>query len=142
MNTQSLSCVQLCEPMECSPPGSSAYGIFQARILDWVAISSSRIKNLNIMCQLYALIHFIKKQQFHSHPSLSQCHGFNVHNKYIQMCMYKSSNILVSHNSRIKIKIAFCIYHSASYSSSCLFLQDLNSFRISHYFLFSVKVFY
>ena len=28
--------------MDCSPPGSSVHGIFQARILEWVAISSSR----------------------------------------------------------------------------------------------------
>ena len=28
-----------CNPMDCSPPGSSVYGIFQARILEWVAIS-------------------------------------------------------------------------------------------------------
>ena len=32
----------LCEPMDCSPPGSFAHGIFQARILEWVAISFSR----------------------------------------------------------------------------------------------------
>ena len=30
-----------CDPMDCSPPGSSVHGIFQARILEWVAISSS-----------------------------------------------------------------------------------------------------
>ena len=36
------SCPTLCDPMDCSPPGSSACGIFQARILEWVAISSSR----------------------------------------------------------------------------------------------------
>ena len=35
-------CPALCEPMDCSPPGSSVRGIFQARILEWVAISSSR----------------------------------------------------------------------------------------------------
>jgi len=29
--------------MDCSPPGSSAHGIFQARILEWVAISFSRV---------------------------------------------------------------------------------------------------
>ena len=29
----------LCEPMDCSPSDSSVYGIFQARILEWVAIS-------------------------------------------------------------------------------------------------------
>ena len=32
----------LCEPMYCSPPGSSVHGILQSRILEWVAISSSR----------------------------------------------------------------------------------------------------
>ena len=31
-----------CDPMECSPPGLSVHGIFQARILEWVAISSTR----------------------------------------------------------------------------------------------------
>ena len=32
----------LCDPMDHSPPGSSARGVFQARILEWVAISCSR----------------------------------------------------------------------------------------------------
>ena len=36
------SCLTLCDPMNCSPPGSSILGIFQARILEWVAISFSR----------------------------------------------------------------------------------------------------
>ena len=36
------SCLILCNPMDCSPPRSSVYGISQARILEWVAISSSR----------------------------------------------------------------------------------------------------
>ena len=35
-------CPTLCNPMDCSPPGASVHGIFQARILEWVAISSSR----------------------------------------------------------------------------------------------------
>ena len=35
-------CLNLCDPMDCSPPGSSVCGILQARILEWVAISSSR----------------------------------------------------------------------------------------------------
>ena len=36
------SCPTLCDPMDCSLPDSSVHGILQARILDWVAISSSR----------------------------------------------------------------------------------------------------
>ena len=37
-----LSCIRLCGPMDCSPPGFSVHGIFQARILGWFAISYSR----------------------------------------------------------------------------------------------------
>jgi len=38
-----LSCVQLfCDPMDCSPPGSSVYWILPANILEWVAILFSR----------------------------------------------------------------------------------------------------
>ena len=33
---------RLCDPMGCSPPGSSVHGILQARILEWVSIPSSR----------------------------------------------------------------------------------------------------
>ena len=35
-------CLTLCDPMDCSPPGSSVPGILQAEILEWVAMSSSR----------------------------------------------------------------------------------------------------
>ena len=35
-------CLTLCDPMDCSPPGSSVQGILQARILEWAAIPSSR----------------------------------------------------------------------------------------------------
>ena len=47
-NILKLTCVcaqlwlTLCDPMDCSLPGSSVHGIFQARILQWVAISYSR----------------------------------------------------------------------------------------------------
>ena len=36
------SCPTLCDPLDCIPPSSSIYGILQARILEWVAISFSR----------------------------------------------------------------------------------------------------
>ena len=38
----SQSCPTLCHPMDCSPPGSSVHGIFQAIVLEWIAISFSR----------------------------------------------------------------------------------------------------
>ena len=38
----SQSCPTLCDPMDCSPSGSSVHGFLQARILEWVIIAFSR----------------------------------------------------------------------------------------------------
>ena len=35
-------CLILCDPMDCTPPGSSVHAIFQARVLEWVTIPFSR----------------------------------------------------------------------------------------------------
>ena len=44
------SCPTLSDPMDCSPPGSSIHGSFQARVLEWGAIAfSSHITNLDIV---------------------------------------------------------------------------------------------
>ena len=40
------SSLTLCDPLDCSPPGSSVHGISQARVLEWVAISFSRGSSL------------------------------------------------------------------------------------------------
>ena len=52
------SCPTLSDPMDCSPPGSSVHGIFQARVLEWGAIAFSEtatarlcIKKLNKLKQ-------------------------------------------------------------------------------------------
>ena len=37
------SCLTLCDPIDCSPPGSPVPGILQARTLEWVAISLSNV---------------------------------------------------------------------------------------------------
>ena len=36
------SCLTLCDPMDCSVAGSSVHGIFQTRILEWVAVAFSK----------------------------------------------------------------------------------------------------
>ena len=52
------SCPPLCDPMNCSLPGSSVHGIFPARILEWVAISFSKNK-LEIILNLLMEIIFL-----------------------------------------------------------------------------------
>ena len=39
------SCLTLFDSMDCSPPGSSVHGILQARVLEWVAMPSSRVSS-------------------------------------------------------------------------------------------------
>ena len=42
VRSDAQSCPTLCDPVDCSLPGSPVHGIFQAGILEWAAISSSR----------------------------------------------------------------------------------------------------
>ena len=63
------SCPTLRDPMDCSLPGSSVHGIFQARVLEWGAIAFSKLiilYNLNMqffVCQKVILTCFLKKLQ-------------------------------------------------------------------------------
>ena len=38
------SCLTLSDPMDCSPPGSSVHGIFQARVLEWGGVGTVQAK--------------------------------------------------------------------------------------------------
>ena len=49
------SCPTLCHPIDCSLPGSSVHGIFQARVLEWVAIAFSTSLSLGLP---YCLLSF------------------------------------------------------------------------------------
>ena len=48
-NERCQSCPTLCDLMDCSSPGSSVLGIFQARKLEWVAISHCRVSSDSVM---------------------------------------------------------------------------------------------
>ena len=53
------SCLTLCDPMDCSPPGSSVPGILQARILEWVAMLFSRdLPDLELNPHLLCILHW------------------------------------------------------------------------------------
>ena len=58
VRAQPLSHVQLCDPTDCGPPGSSVHRILQARIPQWVAISfsrgASRLRNQTMSPELTA----------------------------------------------------------------------------------------
>ena len=60
------SCLTLCDPMDCSLPGFSVHGIFQARVLEWVAIDLSiitlNVNGLNAPTKRQRLAEWMQKQ--------------------------------------------------------------------------------
>ena len=59
------SCLTLREPMDCSLPGSSIHGIFQARVLEWGAIPFSVLKHKSEQFfPLQLQLHIIKAHEF------------------------------------------------------------------------------
>ena len=85
MHAKSLqSCLTLCDPMDCSPPGSPVREIFQARMLEWVTISFPRgifLTQSSNPCLLHLLhwffttsanylLYVIKVKSFQLHESL------------------------------------------------------------------------
>ena len=54
------SCLTVCNPMNCSPPGSSGHGILLARILEWVAMPSFRgsFQPRDWTCVSYSYLHW------------------------------------------------------------------------------------
>ena len=52
------ACPTLSDPMDCSPPGSSVHGIFQARVLEWgaIAFSGAASKYIHKLLHLMAIL--------------------------------------------------------------------------------------
>ena len=69
------SCPTASDPMDCSPPGSSVHGIFQARVLEWVAIAFSGLvpySTVILLCSSHLPLTFL--QLFHC-PMECQLYG-------------------------------------------------------------------
>ena len=75
-NEVAQSCLTLSDPMDCSPPGSSIHGIFQARVLEWVAIVFPAFTLLThfqslLMLSFYTIIlHLSKLRDWQSYITL------------------------------------------------------------------------
>ena len=74
-------CPTLCCPMDCSLPGSSVHGILQVRILEWVAIFSSRRSS---QCRDGARVSCTAGKFFMSHHGSSQIEEVNSTNLCVQ----------------------------------------------------------
>ena len=77
------SCLALRDPMDCSLPGSSVHGIFQARILEWVAIAFSEFdisqSNFKVLCISFQLRYHTTNFS-HCLTKLCGSRGFRIRN--------------------------------------------------------------
>ena len=83
------SCPTLRDPMDCSLPGSSVHGIFQARVLEWGAIAFS------IMCSFHQVpvssdICFIKIHRGHGNKAEARICTFNQNIQNVSDCFHLS----------------------------------------------------
>ena len=95
----SQSCLTLSDPMNCSLPGSSVHGIFQARVLEWVAIAFSGM-------YVYKCIHIC----IHTHIYMCVCiYIYKYTHTHIYICIninspsniYLEITISVEHNEKV-----------------------------------------
>ena len=75
-------CLTLSDPMDCSLPGSSIHGIFQARVLEWVAVAFSILRTVSL--------HFSHCQKSVEHISVDQFMSFLFCSS--DLCVYCSTN--------------------------------------------------
>ena len=144
------SCPTLCDPMDCSLPGSSFHGIFQARILEWVAMPSS---NLSFVIQLLghvvlfvipwtaahqASLFFINSQSLFKFMSIESVMPFN----HLTLRPFLLLSSVFSSIRFFFNELALCIrcpnYWSFSFSPSNEY-SGFISFRIGWFDLLSVQ---
>ena len=70
------SCPLLCDPMDCSPPGSSVHRLLQASILEWVAMPSSRGSSQPRDCTRFSYVSCIGRQDFWTRVSLGKISSY------------------------------------------------------------------
>ena len=105
-------CPTLCDPMNCSPPGSSVYGISQARISEWFAISFSSGSSQPMNQTWVSWVFFIGNEFFTTEPSGKPIYVVFKHKWFL---LY----ILFSHMINFSLKI---------------YVGDFHTYRIPWYF--------
>ena len=70
------SCLTLCDPMDCSLLGSPIHGIFWARVLEWVAISTTTALNSCLRIPSHSFIHSLENIEVRTIICLIQQSGF------------------------------------------------------------------
>ena len=101
------SCPTPSDPMDCSPPGSSAHGIFQARVLEWILAASKFLLLLSFLSLSLSkkptfpsmnsshLLHHLNTPRFLTSSISSLCHVLT-HSQLRRNCLHPGLGTIVS----------------------------------------------
>ena len=73
------SCPTPSDPMDCSPPGPSIHGIFQTRVLEWVAITIYEKFSFSTCSSEFDIITSFYYLSYSNRCIAASCHGLNLH---------------------------------------------------------------
>ena len=117
-------CLTLCDSMDCSPPGSSVYGILQARILEWVAISFSKESSWpsNRTCVSCIAGRFFTNWATREAPLWCICiaNHHDIHFKYLIILFVNCTSIKLKFKTKRNVSITCCDYKLFHFSSTIL----------------------
>ena len=117
------SCTNLCHTGDCGPPGSSVHGILQARILEWVAVSSSRGSSPP-RDQTY-VSHLLHRQEGSLPPAPTGKHPPSVVFVFILLTgPFRESEFLISWSPIYQTLFLFIMFLLSSLSILCLVPKD------------------
>ena len=100
------SCPTLCDPMDCSPPGSSIHGIFQARVLEWGAIAFSDL--IPIKSQMAILV-----------ENVSYYTKIHKESPRIPNCQRRKEGTLIDFKTYYKVIKMVWYWHKHRYIEQC-----------------------
>ena len=96
-----FSCVWLCNLMDCSLPGSSVYGILQARILEWVAIPIQMwLKKTKGTPLLHYFLIMQETPKIASYQTNEKHPGIFLQLFFLQLGVLSKSNPLITHHTK------------------------------------------
>ena len=107
-------CLTLCDPTNCSPQGSSVHGIFQVRILEWVAISFSNLCVYTYVCCLCVYTYM------HTHICvLPVCIYIHAHTCVLSVCIY-----IYAHTCVLSVCIYIYAHTHMCVLSVCMYIYE------------------
>ena len=120
-------CLTLCDPVDCSLPGSSVHEILETRILEWVAISSCRGSSppSDQTCVSCTLSPFRLLNNIEESPVLYGRSSWIIHFKYSSVCMSIPNSLIQMEKDKYFMISLKCRFKKKKKRYKCTYLKTL-----------------